>query len=126
MARQRVNPPAEVLYAKRNKIFAVMMIGWAMSLLDVSIVNVSVPELQDELDADVDSITWVVNAYNIAFASLLVASGKLADQFGRRMMFMIGMTRKKISRSADGAIAHSSDPKVKTPIPMMKKRRRPN
>ena len=91
MARQRVNPPAEVLYAKRNKIFAVMMIGWSMSLLDVSIVNVSVPELQDELDADVDSITWVVNAYNIAFASLLVASGKLADQFGRRMMFMIGM-----------------------------------
>jgi EmrB/QacA subfamily drug resistance transporter len=91
VARQRVNPPAEVLYAKKNKIFAVMMIGWAMSLLDVSIVNVSVPELQDELDADVDSITWVVNAYNLAFASLLVASGKLADQFGRRLMFMLGM-----------------------------------
>jgi EmrB/QacA subfamily drug resistance transporter len=91
VAKQRVNPPAEQLYAKKNKIFAVMMIGWAMSLLDVSIVNVSVPELQRELDADVDSITWVVNAYNLAFASLLVASGKLADQFGRRMMFMIGM-----------------------------------
>ena len=91
MARQRVNPPAEVLYAKKNKIFAVMMIGWAMSLLDVSIVNVSVPELQRELDADVESITWVVNAYNLAFASLLVASGKLADQFGRRLMFMLGM-----------------------------------
>jgi EmrB/QacA subfamily drug resistance transporter len=91
VARQRVNPPAEVLYAKKNKIFAVMMIGWAMSLLDVSIVNVSVPELQDELDADVESITWVVNAYNLAFASLLVASGKLADQFGRRLMFMLGM-----------------------------------
>ena len=91
MARKRVNPPAEVLYAKRNKIFAVMMIGWAMSLLDVSIVNVSVPELQDELDADIDSITWVVNAYNISFAVLLVTAGKLADQFGRRMLFMIGM-----------------------------------
>ncbi|HYI98740.1 MAG TPA: MFS transporter [Thermoleophilaceae bacterium] len=91
MARTRVNPPAEVLYAKRNKIFAVMMIGWAMSLLDVSIVNVSVPELQDELDADIDSITWVVNAYNISFAVLLVTAGKLADQFGRRMLFMIGM-----------------------------------
>jgi EmrB/QacA subfamily drug resistance transporter len=91
VARQRVNPPVEVLYAKKNKIFAVMMIGWAMSLLDVSIVNVSVPELQRELDADVESITWVVNAYNLAFASLLVASGKLADQFGRRLMFMLGM-----------------------------------
>lgn len=91
MTRQRVNPPAEQLYAKKNKIFAIMMIGWAMSLLDVSIVNVSVPELQDELDADVDSITWVVNAYNLAFAVLLVTAGKLADQFGRRLLFMIGM-----------------------------------
>ena len=91
VARQRVNPPVEELYAKKNKIFAVMMIGWAMSLLDVSIVNVSVPELQDELDADVDSITWVVNAYNLSFAALLVAAGKLADQFGRRLMFMLGM-----------------------------------
>jgi EmrB/QacA subfamily drug resistance transporter len=91
VAKQRINPPVEELYAKKNKIFAVMMIGWAMSLLDVSIVNVSVPELQDELDADVDSITWVVNAYNLSFAALLVASGKLADQFGRRLVFMLGM-----------------------------------
>ncbi|MEX1142052.1 MAG: DHA2 family efflux MFS transporter permease subunit [Thermoleophilaceae bacterium] len=91
MIRERVNPPAEQLYAKKNKIFAVMMIGWAMSLLDVSIVNVSVPELQDELDADVNSITWVVNAYNLSFAALLVVSGKLADQFGRRLVFMVGM-----------------------------------
>lgn len=91
MVKERVNPPAEVLYAKKNKIFAVMMIGWAMSLLDVSIVNVSVPELQDELDADVNSITWVVNAYNLSFAALLVIAGKLADQFGRRLVFMVGM-----------------------------------
>ena len=67
------------------------MIGWAMSLLDVSIVNVAVPELQSELDTDVNSITWVVNAYNLAFASLLIAAGKLADQFGRRRLFIIGM-----------------------------------
>ena len=68
-----------------------MMIGWAMSLLDVSIVNVAVPELQRELDTDIDSITWVVNAYNLAFATLLIAAGKLADQFGRRRLFIIGM-----------------------------------
>lgn len=91
MARKRVNPPAEVLHAKRHQIFAVMMIGWAMSLLDVSIVNVAVPELQRELDTDIDSITWVVNSYNLAFATLLIAAGKLADQFGRRRLFIIGM-----------------------------------
>jgi EmrB/QacA subfamily drug resistance transporter len=91
VAKRRENPPVELLHAKRNKIFAVMMIGWAMSLLDVSIVNVAVPELQHELDTDIDSITWVVNAYNLAFAALLIAAGKLADQFGRRRFFIIGL-----------------------------------
>jgi EmrB/QacA subfamily drug resistance transporter len=91
VAKQRVNPPIELLHERRHKIFAVMMIGWAMSLLDVSIVNVAVPELQSELDTDVNSITWVVNAYNLAFASLLIGAGKLADQFGRRRLFIIGM-----------------------------------
>jgi EmrB/QacA subfamily drug resistance transporter len=91
VAKQRVNPPVEQLHAKRHKIFAVMMIGWAMSLLDVSIVNVAVPELQQELDTDIDSITWVVNAYNLSFAALLIAAGKLADQFGRRRFFVIGL-----------------------------------
>ena len=47
----RVNPPAEELYAKKWKIFGVMMIGWAMALLDVSIVNIAIPELQRDLDA---------------------------------------------------------------------------
>jgi EmrB/QacA subfamily drug resistance transporter len=91
VAKRRVNPPVEQLYEKRHKIFAVMMIGWAMSLLDVSIVNVAVPELQQELDTDVDSITWVVNSYNLAFAALLIAAGKLADQFGRRRFFILGL-----------------------------------
>jgi len=91
VAKRRVNPPIELLHAKRHQIFAVMMIGWAMSLLDVSIVNVAVPELQRELDTDVNSITWVVNAYNLSFAAFLIAAGKLADQFGRRRFFIIGM-----------------------------------
>ena len=68
-----------------------MMIGWAMSLLDVSIVNVSMPELQDELSTDIATVTWVINAYNIVFAILLVSMGRLADQFGRKRFFIIGM-----------------------------------
>ncbi len=91
MAKERVNPPVELLHERRHKIFAVMMIGWAMSLLDVSIINVAVPELQSELDTDIDSITWVVNAYNLSFAVVLIGAGKLADQFGRRLLFIIGM-----------------------------------
>ncbi len=89
--KERKNPSPEFLYANKWRIFGVMMIGWAMSLLDVSIVNVSVPELQDELSTDIATVTWVINAYNIVFAILLVSMGRLADQFGRKRFFVIGM-----------------------------------
>jgi EmrB/QacA subfamily drug resistance transporter len=88
---RRANPPAEFLYANKWRIFGVMMIGWAMSLLDVSIVNITIPEFQKDLSADVGTVTWVVNAYNIVFAVLLVSMGRLADQFGRRRLFVIGL-----------------------------------
>jgi EmrB/QacA subfamily drug resistance transporter len=88
---ERVNPPAEFLYANKWRIFGVMMIGWAMSLLDISIVNISIPELQDEMSTDIATVTWVINAYNIVFAVLLVSMGRLADQFGRRRFFILGL-----------------------------------
>jgi EmrB/QacA subfamily drug resistance transporter len=91
VSQVRENPPPERLYALKWRIFGVMMIGWAMSLLDVSIVNVTVPELQKDLSTDIATVTWVINAYNIAFAVLLVTAGRLADQFGRRRLFVIGM-----------------------------------
>jgi EmrB/QacA subfamily drug resistance transporter len=90
-ADTRRNPSTESLYANKWRIFGVMMIGWAMSLLDISIVNISIPELQDEMSTDIGTVTWVINAYNIVFAVLLVSMGRLADQFGRRKFFVIGL-----------------------------------
>jgi EmrB/QacA subfamily drug resistance transporter len=88
---ERRNPPAEFLHAHKWRIFGVMMIGWAMSLLDIAIVNITIPELQDDLSTDIGTVTWVINAYNIVFAVLLVSMGRLADQFGRRLFFVIGL-----------------------------------
>jgi EmrB/QacA subfamily drug resistance transporter len=88
---ERKNPPAEFLHANKWRIFGVMMIGWAMSLLDIAIVNITIPTLQDEMSTDVATVTWVINAYNIIFAILLVSMGRLADQFGRRRFFVIGL-----------------------------------
>jgi EmrB/QacA subfamily drug resistance transporter len=68
------------------------MIGLFMALIDVTIVNITIPQLQRDLDAPVDTVSWVLNAYNIMFAVLLVSMGRLADQFGRRRFFLIGMT----------------------------------
>ena len=92
MRDDRRNPPAEELHARRWRIFGVTMIGLFMALIDVTIVNISIPELQRELDAGVDSVSWVLNAYNIVFALLLVSMGRLADQFGRRRSFLVGLS----------------------------------
>ena len=92
MSRERVNPSPEFLQAHKWKIFGVMMVAWAMTLLDVSIVNIAIPDLQDELNTDVGTVTWVINAYNITFAILLVSMGRLADQFGRKRFFLIGLS----------------------------------
>ncbi len=90
--KERVNPPAEYLYANRNKIFGVMMIGWFMALMDVSIVNITIPELEHDFETSLTTVSWVANAYNIAFAVLLITAGRLADQFGRKKLFIIGLS----------------------------------
>ena len=90
VARERRNPQAK-LYARKWQIFAVTMIGLFMALIDVTIVNITIPTLQHEFDAPVDTVSWVLNAYNIMFAVLLVSMGRLADQFGRRRFFVGGM-----------------------------------
>jgi EmrB/QacA subfamily drug resistance transporter len=86
------SPPLEYLYARRWRIWGVVMIGLFMALIDVTIVNISIPQLQRDLHSPVDTVSWVLNAYNIMFAVLLVSMGRLADQFGRKRFFLIGMT----------------------------------
>jgi EmrB/QacA subfamily drug resistance transporter len=88
---ERQNPPAELLYEHKWRIFGVMMVAWSMVLLDISIVNIAIPELQEEMSTDIATVTWVINAYNIVFAVLLVSMGRLADQFGRKRFFLIGL-----------------------------------
>ena len=59
-------------------------------MLDTSIVNVALPSIQSDLGLDPAGVAWVVNAYVLAFGGLLVLSGRLADLFGRRRMFIGG------------------------------------
>ena len=87
----RRNPPPEELYARKWRIWAVAMVGLFMALIDITIVNITIPTLEDELDAPVHTVSWVLNAYNIVFAVVLVSMGRLADQFGRKRFFLIGL-----------------------------------
>jgi EmrB/QacA subfamily drug resistance transporter len=62
-----------------------------MAVLDVTIVNVALPTLQRDLHARFDQLQWVVNAYALALAVVLVTGGRLGDVFGRRRLFVIGV-----------------------------------
>jgi len=66
-------------------------VGIFMLLMDITIVNVALPDIQRELHASFHELQWVVNAYALSLAALLLTAGSIADQFGRRKLFAIGL-----------------------------------
>jgi len=69
----------------------VLCTGMLMIVLDMTIVNVALPSIQADLGFSQSSLAWVVNAYLIAFAGLLLLAGRLGDLAGRRNVFMAGL-----------------------------------
>src|SRR3954452_3975388 len=76
----------------RNR-WTLVAVGLAtfMTYLDNNIVNVAIPDIQRELGLTTAGIEWVVSAYILTFAGLLLAGGRLADAFGRRRLFLVGL-----------------------------------
>ncbi|HEY7416458.1 MAG TPA: DHA2 family efflux MFS transporter permease subunit [Ktedonobacteraceae bacterium] len=70
---------------------ASLVFGLFMALLDATIVNIAIPAIQTGLKTDLTSVSWVINAYNLVFAVLLITIGRLADQHGRKRLFQLGM-----------------------------------
>jgi EmrB/QacA subfamily drug resistance transporter len=70
---------------------AVLCAGMLMIILDGSIVTVALPAIQRDLDLSPSGLTWIVNAYLIAFGGLLLLAGRLGDLLGRRRMFVAGL-----------------------------------
>jgi EmrB/QacA subfamily drug resistance transporter len=68
-----------------------VLAGTFMLLLDVTIVIVAQPEIQTALHASLGDIQWVVDAYALTLAALLLTSGVLADRYGRKLLFLIGL-----------------------------------
>src|SRR3954469_22369319 len=62
-----------------------------MLLLDITVVNVALPDIQKELNADLTGLQWVVDAYTLTLAAFTLTMGALADRFGRRRLFVIGV-----------------------------------
>ena len=72
-------------------VLAATILGSSMAFIDGSVVNVVLPILQEELSATVVQMQWVVEAYALLLAALMLVGGSLGDRFGRRRVFAVGV-----------------------------------
>jgi EmrB/QacA subfamily drug resistance transporter len=70
---------------------AVVCAATAMLMLDIAVVNTALSRIAEDLDAGLSGLQWVVDAYTLALASIVLTVGSLADRFGRRRLFTIGL-----------------------------------
>jgi EmrB/QacA subfamily drug resistance transporter len=91
MATHRRRTEHETTDRRRWIALYVLCVGMLMIVLDVTVVNVALPSIQDDLGFSQSSLAWVVNAYLIAFGGLLLLSGRFGDILGRKRVFLAGL-----------------------------------
>ena len=95
---------ATVLAEENRKwwTLAAVAFGLFMIMLDNTVVNVALPSIERDLHVSISSLEWVVTAYALTFAALLITGGKLGDLFGRRRIFILGIAIFTLSSLACG------------------------
>lgn len=84
--------PQVALPAGHEKwVLTATILGSSMAFIDGTVVNVALPALQDALHATVSQLQWVIEAYSLSLAALLLVGGALGDLYGRRFIFLIGI-----------------------------------
>src|SRR3954447_3858164 len=86
----------------RNLALALLAMTQFVVVIDASIVNVALPSIGKALDFSQADLSWVVNSYTLTFGGVLLLGGRLADYFGRRRVFMIGMIVFALASLAGG------------------------
>src|SRR5262245_4674958 len=84
----------ERIFAEENRkwlTLASVSFGLFMIMLDNTVVNVALPSIQRDLGAGLSELEWIVTGYALTFASLMLVGGKLADAYGRRLLFVVGI-----------------------------------
>ncbi len=76
---------------RRWIVLCVVLMGTFMTILDVAIVNVAIPSIRNDLGASFGEIEFVVSAYTLTYACLLVTGGRLGDSYGRKLLFIVGL-----------------------------------
>ncbi|HEX5188824.1 MAG TPA: MFS transporter, partial [Streptosporangiaceae bacterium] len=83
-------------------VLIVMSLGFFMTLLDLTIVNIAIPDMISRLNATLDGVLWVINAYALVLAVLLITAGRLGDLLGQRRLFIIGVVVFTLASAACG------------------------
>lgn len=95
---------ARIFAAENRKwwTLAAVAFGLFMIMLDNTVVNVALPSIARDLHISISELEWIVTGYALVFAALLITGGKLADMYGRRKIFVVGLTIFSLSSLACG------------------------
>ncbi|GAA4463034.1 MFS transporter [Phytohabitans houttuyneae] len=83
-------------------VLATLCLGFFMILLDTTIVNIAIPDMSADLNASLDQILWIVNAYVLVYAVLLITAGRLGDLYGPKQLFIVGLVVFTLASAACG------------------------
>src|SRR6266496_3997385 len=78
------------------------ILGSSLTFVDATVVNVALPALQADLQATITDVQWVIEAYALFLGGLILVGGSMGDQFGRKRMFLAGVTLFTIASIACG------------------------
>ncbi|WP_324164833.1 MFS transporter [Amycolatopsis sp.] len=97
-----VNVPSAGLRHRPGVVLATLLTCQLMIVLDVTVMNVALPRIRSDLGFSASGLSWVLNAYTLVFGGLLLLGGRAGDLFGRRRMFIAGVTLFTLASLAGG------------------------
>src|SRR3954451_16222666 len=97
--------------SKGRWILAATILGSSMAFIDGTVVNIALPALQAQLGATIADVQWVVEAYTLFLAALMLTGGAMGDRHGRRRVFLVG-----VATFTAGSVACGFTPTIATLI----------
>jgi EmrB/QacA subfamily drug resistance transporter len=102
----RATRPVPECAARKEWVLAAAVLASSIALIDESVVNVALPGIESALHSTLPAMQWILNAYTLCISALLLLGGAAADQFGRRRVFLIGITIFALASVGCGLAPH--------------------